>query len=211
MEKTLINKNRKYLITYLFVNILLFIFFSNNEFFPSKNINDYFTYFKSPVYYFSFLLILITIVLEGFFSSNIKYILIFFKIKNPLPGCRAFTKIAHFDPRIDYTELKTKYGILPQNPVEQNNEWYKLYKIYQNKNIVLNSHKNFLLVRDLYSISILLIIFLPIIYIFIVGNVNYFYYHLIILSIMAFLLNISARNYANRFVANVLTEYLNDK
>ena len=84
----------------------------------------------------------------------------FWKIKNRLPGCRVFSKFALEDPRIDVEILKRKVGDFPYKPIEQNKLWYTLYKQLTENEIIIGSHRDFLLTRDLCTISFALMILL---------------------------------------------------
>ena len=52
-------------------------------------------------------------------------------------------------------------GELPVDPREQNAKWYSLYKQVDSDPSVINSHKNFLLFRDIAAMSFLLVPTLP--------------------------------------------------
>lgn len=50
---------------------------------------------------------------------NLKYMIIFWRLKNPLPGSRIFSELAVDDQRIDIKDLEGRYGKLPTEPREQ--------------------------------------------------------------------------------------------
>jgi len=130
-------------------------------------------------------------------------------LRNPLPGCRAFTYFAQADQRIDVARLKASLGSLPEEPKDQNSTWYHLYKLVQDELTVQEAHKAFLLNRDLTGVTVLF---------FIIGTIalipagattsNVFIYAAITIVEYVFF-SIVARNHGNRFVCNVLAEYLN--
>ncbi|AFM10706.1 hypothetical protein [Turneriella parva] len=63
-------------------------------------------------------------------SPHIKAALVFWKSKYPYPGCRAFSKLAQGDDRIQMEKLRRAVGgELPHDPKSQNIAWYKLYQV----------------------------------------------------------------------------------
>jgi hypothetical protein len=71
--------------------------------------------------------------LNGIISSNQKAVLTFWRFKNPLPACRAFSHYAQKDDRVDNKILEAKFSPLPETAKEQNSLWYKISK-YMTKN-----------------------------------------------------------------------------
>ena len=53
---------------------------------------------------------LVTIILDGVLGDVAKARLVFWRWKNPLPGCRAFTVLMNTDPRIDVQRIRTFFG-----------------------------------------------------------------------------------------------------
>ncbi|MDQ1166414.1 hypothetical protein [Flavobacterium sp. SORGH_AS_0622] len=148
---------------------------------------------------------LILFLLNGFVSSHQKAILVFWKLKDPLPGSEAFSKLSRQDTRIDRKKLKQLYGILPKKPSEQNKLWYKIYKKHVSNLIISESHRAFLLARDLTSMCFLFVLFLGIPVLIIIEsptNISYFIY----LILQYFFVVIGAKNRGRRFVTNVLAE-----
>lgn len=146
---------------------------------------------------------LILFILNSIISSDLKAILCFWKIKNPLPACRAFSKYIDKDDRIDKAALQAKYGTFPNTPKEQNALWYKIYKSHQENIVVKKSHKDFLLGRDLCSISFLFLLFGGISMLFILRNdIKWLYFSFLILQY--FVLVIVTQNHGKRFVCNAL-------
>ena len=87
-----------------------------------------------------------------------KATLVFWRVRNPLPGCSAFSHHVHSDPRIDAAALKKKCGPFPSDPQEQNALWYKLYKKNETDARILDSQQMFLFFRDAASISLLIFV-----------------------------------------------------
>lgn len=143
-------------------------------------------------------------ILGGVFPDHFKAVLVFWRWRHPLPGCRAFTVIAKADPRIDFGELERHLGTLPTDPAQQNRLWYKVYKTHANNPAVTQAHRVYLLTRDITCLSALFLLVLPV-SLYLAGATltlvrNYGLALLVIYMIVA----VSSRNYANRFVTNVL-------
>jgi hypothetical protein len=99
--------------------------------------------------------------------------------------------------------LKNVYGSLPKSPIEQNKLWYKIYKKNISNTIVSDSHRAFLLARDLTSLCILFVIFLGI-PVLIKGQWPIALYYFVYLLLQYVVIVIGAQNRGKRFVTNVL-------
>lgn len=99
--------------------------------------------------------------LSSLISANVKAILVFWRIKYPLPGSRAFSVHAAADHRIDLEQLKKHVGEFPTDERDQNAKWYRLYKQVGSDPSVADSHKNYLLFRDIASMSLILVLAVP--------------------------------------------------
>jgi hypothetical protein len=95
-------------------------------------------------------------------SQSQKATIVFWRLKNPMPGSRAFSVHAPADVRINMAALKTNVGEFPVDEREQNSMWYRLYKLVENDTAVLESHQNFLMFRDIAAMSLLLVVLAPI-------------------------------------------------
>jgi len=149
---------------------------------------------------------IISIVLNGLLSSNAKVILVFWRIKYPLPGSRVFSDLAKKDLRINLEKIREKYGYLPKDSIEQNKLWYRIYKLHESKITILDSHKNYLLCRDLTGLSAIFLVVFTIFTLIFVGVKMRTFYYVLYLFIQFLFLSIAAQNYGNRFVCNVLAE-----
>jgi len=206
-EKLIKDKNRKWLICYLLLNILLFALFAAIVSPKYEDINELLSKLRNPSGFFSLLAFPLATVLEGIIHSDYKAMLVFWRFRNPLPGCRAFSLIAKKDPRIDINKLATLFpGGFPEKPKEQNSVWYKLYRQYSEKPIVYGSHKSFLLTRDLAALTLILIPFCLIAHLFWQTSLPSILYHLLLLFVLTILISVAAQHYGKRFVANVLVE-----
>lgn len=101
------------------------------------------------------------LILSSLISANVKAILVFWRIKYPLPGSRAFSVHAPADHRIDLEQLKKHVGEFPVDGRDQNAKWYRLYKQVSSDPSVADGHKNYLLFRDVAAMSLLLVLAVP--------------------------------------------------
>lgn len=150
---------------------------------------------------------LIAFILTNVIDANIKAILVFWRIKSPLPGTRAFSIIAPKDPRIDMNILRKKIKEIPSDPIEQNKTWYKIYKQVEDKISVISSQKNYLLARDISFLSFLFLILSPWSILFVKYNIKLFIIYIIIWLVQYLVISLVARNIGKQFVSNALAEY----
>lgn len=147
---------------------------------------------------------LILFLINGLLSGDQKACLVFLRLRNPLPGSRAFSKLAAKDPRIDLPRLTALHGPFPTNPPGENALWYKLYREHKEDVTVIKAHKDFLLARDMTCIVFLFILFAGIPMLFL-GKWPISFYYLIALLLEFFLIVRVAQNHGRRFVTNVLS------
>lgn len=202
--KSLKSQNNKYLWAFIFFNTLLFFVAFFNYDFTITTIRNIFDEFSIKNGLLIFLSPIVSIVFNGFLTSNQKAIIVFGKIKHPLPSQKVFTNLIYSDARLDIKLLKEKYGDFPNNPEVQSQLWYKIYKKNQNEIIVLDSHKVFLLTRDLCSLAFIFLMLFSTVILFSESSYKVLFIGYMILQFL--LLSISARNYGNKFTLNVLAE-----
>lgn len=156
------------------------------------------------------LLPLLGIVLNGLLPSNVKAMIVYARFKHALPGHRVFSKLGKADSRIRLERIAKKYVKLPRNPIDQNKLWYEIYKKHQDKPAIRDSHKKFLLMRDMASLSFIIwlgsVIVFVIFYTLKIDVISY----LVFGTIQFLVTMISARNYGNRFTCNILAEESGD-
>jgi hypothetical protein len=148
------------------------------------------------------------LTLSGVVSSSVKAMLVFWRVRNVLPGHRAFTRLAARDPRIDLNELKKKMGSLPRAARDQNSSWFKLYKKCGTVPTVENPHRSFLLARDLSVIALIFAIGGSVGLAFGSTKRSTLLLYPTVMFVQYLLLALVARNHGNRLVCNVLVEYL---
>lgn len=201
MTKTLKEQNSKLIWVFFSFNVVLFYIVGLSQIinFSELEIKSFITVRGVWV----LIVPLLLFVLNGIVSSDFKAILSFWRFKNPLPACRAFSFYADKDDRIDKNFLTSKFGQLPVLPKEQNSLWYKIYKKHQENPVVKKSHKDFLLARDITSSAFLFFILGGIsILILSVESVKWLY--VIYLLIQFIIFAIVAQNHGKRFVCNAL-------
>lgn len=95
---------------------------------------------------------------DSLLGSHPKNVLVFWRIKNPLPGCRAFTNAnLYSDHRINRERLRDAVGgKFPRSARDQNSLWYDLHRKGDGDNITLGLGYQFILNRDLAWFSIVL-------------------------------------------------------
>jgi hypothetical protein len=152
-----------------------------------------------------------TLMLSYLISAEKKAILVFWRLKYPLPGSRAFSQHAPADHRIDLSKLRKHVGEFPTNERDQNAKWFSLYKLVDSDPSVVDSHKNYLLFRDIAAMSLILVILVPVVMYFsgtdnssVVICGTWFLGQYLVAAL-------AARNSGVRFVQNVLAVHSSRK
>lgn len=151
----------------------------------------------------------IVIVLSGVLGDTMKARLIFWRWRDPLPGCRAFSALVASDPRIDIKALTVKHGKFPRSPSAQNALWYKLYREHKTKPMIWSSHQVYLLTRDLAAMAACVAILFSTGAALVLVSWKTCAGYAIMLILQYVIIARAARNYGNRFVLNVLCEEAN--
>ena len=206
-ERYIKSENRKWLIGYLLLHIVIFALISNLINFSLIDADHLISKLKNPQGFIPLTAAILIIVLEGILKNSVKEFLVFWRFKNRLPGHRAFSHIGPGDPRIDMEKVRQLFprGI-PVDPKEQNRAWFHLYRHYQNELQVFHSHKVFLLTRDLTSLTVIFVPFAILGHFLFGNNSQMLIYHLLIIVVLFVVISLSAKHYGERFVANVLVE-----
>ena len=111
----------------------------------------------SPKAVLGLVLPFVTLLLDGIVEADTKAVLVYWRRRNPLPGCQAFTKHGPADTRVDMAALERTHGPLPVAADQQNQLWYRLFKAAENQPSVSQAHRSSLLTRDLASLSVALV------------------------------------------------------
>ena len=152
---TLKSQNHWYITTFYGVNILVLCAFLNQWDISSfaDSISSIPADWRENIFFVS-LISVSSIIVNSVFSSKMKAQIVYFRWKDPLPGCRAFSHYMNVDPRIDKQVLKNRLGDLPADPKTQNAVWYRLLKKQEKSNpVICQSHRLWLLTRDATTIS----------------------------------------------------------
>lgn len=203
-EKSLKSQNLPKITIYVIYCIAVYVVFTTGtsdfwesliERFDVLNLSEGMVAIVAPIF---------SIILIGIFSADFKARLVYLRWNYALPGHRAFSHLAQSDPRIDISELEHKLGNLPINPKKQNSIWYKLLKKQEHITSVKDSHKVFLLTRDLTAISFIFSLVGTLAFMFQNQATGKIIGYLVFMLLHYILISISARHYGNRFVCNVL-------
>lgn len=204
-------KNIPVIVTFIIWCISIYVtFFAGFEDFLNELLSKYKDLSRKEGFVTTLMPILV-VILSGVVSSGLKAKLVFWRFKYALPGHRVFSKLAPQDARIDIEHLMNKMGTIPNAPRTQNSSWYRLYRRYENATTVKHAHRSFLLARDLSTISIIFTVFGTIGLIF--GRLHYKMLLIYFVAMFAhyIVFAVVAQHHGNRFVCNVITEYLADE
>lgn len=200
MKISLKTQNLPLIGVYIIFNIAIFLTIYNTGNIDIDNIQQYFTELQVEDGIFFTLLSLVIIIASGMFSNRTKEIIVFWKLKDRLPGCEAFSKYIYEDDRINIKKIKVKIGRLPDNPKKQNSKWYELFKSINDQSIN-KTHKDSLLCRELSVMTILMFLLtVPIFYKYDIVGCCY----LIFLGLEYLVVRYCAKNTAERLVVNTL-------
>lgn len=207
------NKELKW---FLFANIILMLIGSDILGFDkveSISISDIssilsITAVSSAVYIYTF-------ILDSVLPSRVKVFLVFLWKRQP--SCTIFTDIERKleDDRFKLEDAKKKYSQIYKkiksepNSFDQTPLWYEIYNKYRNNTIVFGSNRDYLLLRDMHSQTIVMILAYLLLWWF-SGFLTFSWKFVLYLVIMTVFLNIGARVQGKRMVYNVLSVDLNE-
>ena len=203
---------------FLAANILLMLISSNIIF--GRDNNELTSWIENlgkiiDIAIFSVTSYVFTFVLDSIIPSRIKTLLLFLWKKQP--SCTIFTQIQKKceDDRFTAADAPKQYHAIylklqqEDKPFsDQTPLWYRIYNKHRDNAIVFGSNKDYLLLRDLYAQTIvLLIVYIMLLLLtgIVVFSRSYFVYLLIAIAA----LNIAARNQGRRMVYNVLAVDIN--
>lgn len=207
--KPLKEQNAPLITAYLVVNCLVFWGLVNRNLldvsFSNINVETLSAQmFAQPTLY-SLVAFFLTKVLVKALPRKWVEVLVFWRLRYRLPGFRAFSHWMKRDPRINMPVIRSRFDPLPHHPVEQNRLWYTLYKKHSASASVTNAHKNYLLMRDITGLSVILAVILGVSGFRLMPFTIAVIYSLALIM-MYLLISQAARSYAVDFVMNVLTE-----
>jgi len=144
------------------------------------------------------------LVLLGALPSRLRDSLVHWRLRHPLPGARAFTRIGPADLRVDMAALAARHGPLPSDASEQDRAFYKIYRTVANDVGVLDAHRSHLAARDICVINVLVMILLPGLAFWACGDLERVEIYSVGLFLAYVVTAFAAQTYARRFVENVL-------
>ena len=104
---------------------------------------------------------IVTSIVNGLLSANMKARLVFSRWTNALPGHRAFSQHASADPRVDLGPLEGYLGDkFPDGPEAENKAWYRIFKEVETAPEVNHIHRELLFARDYTSFSLIFLLVL---------------------------------------------------
>ena len=106
MKLNLKTQNYPFIAIYIIFNVSIFLTLYNNGDISIQTITLYFNELKIKDGIFFTILSLFIIIIGGMFSNKYKEIIVFWKLKNRLPGCEAFSKYINEDDRINIKKIK---------------------------------------------------------------------------------------------------------
>ena len=199
-EKTLKSNNLKWLWSVVALDSLILVFLASPELMSPAGIKSL-AWLRvlaagvSPV---------VVLLLTSLLSADAKAVLVFWRLKETLPGHRAFSVFAPNDPRINLDALKKNAGAFPEDAKEQNALWYKLYKKVDSDLTVAQAHRHFLLFRDLAALSLVAAPCVALLLYFLGFGLGISASATLILLIQYSATAVAARNNGIRFVTNVM-------
>jgi hypothetical protein len=138
-------------------------------------------------------------------SADLKARLVFFRWRHALPGHRAFTIYGPRDSRVDMVALAQTYGPnLPTEPAEQNTLWYRIFQTVTNEPQILQTHRDFLLLRDYTAVAAICILVYGITAVFCIGSGRICLVYIMLLLVQLVVVRQSAFNSGVRLVTNSL-------
>jgi hypothetical protein len=162
----------------------------------------------SAIAFASVILILVQSVLGGICANfgELRDAFIHWRWPSPLPGRRAFTVIGFSSSRVDLAELEGRFGQIPKGPREQNQLFTKVYSLVKDQPSVLESHQQYLLMREVALVTLWAAVTLPIAVALLGHSALYAWTYAGLLWLLFLIFAFSAQGYGRRLVENVLAE-----
>jgi hypothetical protein len=205
-EPHLTGNNAIYLWSFVGVNVAIFLSLLASRHFDRSSIADSWTVVSATNGIIAAIIPLATIIFAGLLNDVTKARLVFWRWCHPLPGSRVFSELIQTDSRIDPAAVKKSIGKFPRAPQDQNVTWYRLYKKHKMTRSVWESHKRYLLTRDMSTVAaISALMFSAGIAMTGVDRQTLLIYSAL-LATQYTLIARAAHNYGNRFVLNVVCE-----
>lgn len=143
------------------------------------------------------------VLMVNLLPHRLKCMAVYWRPYGWLPGSEAFTRYAPADARINMSTLARHIGTYPTDHT-QNARWYQLYKCVENEPEVREVHRQFLMYRDIASLSIPMIFAGPLMVYFSGGSALAQWLTSGLFFLQYILSALSARTSGIRFVTNVV-------
>jgi len=204
--KTLKEKNAPLIWAYLLLQIAVFLLFVYGppEPLSAQSLAQVDWHSLTPATLGIGIVAFVRLILLGLIPSKLRDHLVHGRWVHPLPGSRAFSDIGVHDPRVSIAAVEAKYGPLPSDGSLQDQKFYALYSEFRDDPGVLDAHRNYLAVRDITTLNLLLAIPLPLVLLGISGDLRACVVYACGLIALHLVGIVVVRNYSNRLVANVL-------
>lgn len=144
------------------------------------------------------------LLISAVIPQSVKHVLVFWRIRDVLPSHRAFSSLAQNDPRVDLQKLKDRVGELPHRPEEQQNLWFTIYQRHKTDAAVVDSHRMFLIFRDVAALSLALALAIPLL-LWVYGLSFAIWTVFAVFGTQYLLAMLAARQSGRRFVCTVLS------
>lgn len=150
------------------------------------------------------LIVVASLLLLGLINPGWRDRIMHWRWHDPLPGCRAFTRVGPLSSHVNMAALEAQYGPLLLASKEQNQLFYRIYREYRDDVGVLDAHGRYLAVRDIGTITALVMIPLPFLAWWASGNGERALGYGVVLLLIYALCVAAAKNYSWRMVQHVL-------
>lgn len=209
----------KELLWYIIAQIILVIIFQNSDILKLDS-NKWKEMLAATVSstLFSSVVGVISFVFDAMFSDELKYKLLYFGFRRP--GECVFENIKNNHSDFRYTKeralemYKEIYENMPDEKkaknAYQNDQWYKIFSKHQDFITVSNSHRDYLLCRDIYFATIMVVVFYILIAALLV-EVIFSWRFLVFEFVLLLVSNVATRQRGKRFVSNVIARDLQNK
>lgn len=150
------------------------------------------------------LIVVASLLLLGLINPGWRDRIMHWRWHDPLPGCRAFTRVGPLSSHVNMAVLEAQCGPLPLAGKEQNQLFYRIYREFREDVGVLDAHGRYLAARDIGTITALVMIPLPWLAWWASGNGERALVYGVGLFLVYALCVIAAKNYSWRMVQHVL-------
>lgn len=150
------------------------------------------------------LIAITSLLLLGLLPSGVRDSLVHLRWRDPLPGCRAFSKVGPAANHVDMDAITRKFGPLPTEPSKQNQLFYRIYQDHRDAVGVLDAHRRYLAARDIGTITGLLVLPLAVLAFVTTRDVGRSLTYGATLFFAYLLCAVAAKNYGRRMIEHVL-------